>query len=331
METGPVETGPVGTRPLGTSGSVVTAGETMMLITPAVPGRIRHAAGLVSSVGGAESNVAVGLARLGVEAKWLSALGDDEPGELVLSRLRAEGVDVTDVLRVPGRSTAIYLREQVAGATRVYYYRQGSAASTMSPDTFDPGVLAGARVLHLSGITAALSPECAAFVDWAARQARAAGLRVSYDVNYRSKLWDAAEARAATEAVLPLVDLLLVGHDEAEALWGWDPATCLERFPDLGPAEVVVKQGADGCVADIGGQRHRHEGFRVVEVDPIGAGDAFAAGYLAASVGGAEPEERLRTANAMGAFCVQSHGDYEGLPSRAELNSFINGTKELGR
>ncbi len=313
------------------NGAVVTAGETMMLITPSAPGRIRHAAGLISSVGGAESNVAVGLARLGVGARWLSALGDDEPGELVLSRLRAESVDVSDVVRVPGRPTALYLREQVAGATRVYYYRQGSAASTMSAETFDPAVLDGAGVLHLSGITAALSPQCAEFVGWAARTARAAGLRVSYDVNFRSKLWTAAEARATTEAILPLVDILLVGHDEAEALWGWDPETCRAELAQAGPAEVIVKLGADGCLASIDDQHYQEPGFPVVEVDPIGAGDAFAAGYLAASVWGFGPSGRLRTANAMGAFCVQSQGDYEGLPSRRELDSFIDGIKELGR
>lgn len=275
--------------------------------------------------------MAIGLARLGIPAGWLSALGADELGELVLSRLRAENVDVSEVVRVADHPTGLYLREQVAGSTRVYYYRQGSAASTLSPQTFDQTVFEGADILHLSGITAALSPECAAFVQWAARTARDAGLRVSYDVNYRSKLWGSDEARAATEAILPLVDVLLIGHEEADALWGWPASTCLKRFTSAGPTEVVLKQGSAGCLASIDGEDYQVLGLPVNEVDPIGAGDAFAAGYLAASVWGAGPNERLQVANAMGAFCVQSHGDYEGLPSRRELHAFIHRTTDLGR
>jgi 2-dehydro-3-deoxygluconokinase len=312
-------------------GRVVTAGETMVLVVPPGPGRLRHAAGVALSIGGAESNVAIGLSRLGVPAAWVSALGDDELGELVLHRVRAEGVDTSAVRRVPDRPTGLYLREEVAGATRVYYYRRGSAASTLAPGVFDPAVLDGAAFLHLTGITGALSTECAEFLTWAASTARTAGVRVSYDVNYRSRLWDAAAARAASEALLPHVDVLLVGDEEARALWGWDEQTCLERFPDRGPAEVVVKLGARGCAADIDGERLSAPGFPARQLDPIGAGDAFAAGYLAASLWGREPAERLRTANAMGAFCVQNLGDYEGLPSRRELAAFLDQTVDLGR
>ena len=315
------------------TGRVVTAGETMALVVPTAPGRLRHAADLTLSIGGAESNVAVGLARLGVPASWVSALGDDELGELVLSRLRAEGVGCAAVRRVPDRPTGLYLREEVAGALRVWYYRRGSAAATLAPGAFGPEVLDGASYLHLTGITGALSPECAEFLPWAARTARDAGVRVSYDVNYRSRLWPAGEARAATEALLPLVDVLLVGHEEAAALWpeDQDPERTLSRLADAGPAEVVLKLGAQGCAARIGGERLSSPGFAVREVDPIGAGDAFAAGYLAASLWGWEPAARLRAANAMGAYCVQNLGDYEGLPSRRELAAFLDQTTDLGR
>jgi 2-dehydro-3-deoxygluconokinase len=322
------------------SARVVTAGETMALLVPAAPGRLRHAAALELSVGGAESNVAIGLARLGVPTSWVSALGDDELGELVLHRLRAEGVDCAAVRRVPDRPTGLYLREEVAGALRVHYYRRGSAASTLAPGVFAPDVLAGAGFLHLSGITGALSPECAQFLPWAARAARAAGVRVSYDVNYRGKLWAPADARTATEALLPLVDVLFVGHEEAAVLWdsgdggdaAGDGAPWLERLAAAGPREVVVKRGAAGCAALVDGERLDAPGFPVPRVvDPIGAGDAFDAGYLAASLWGRPPEERLRTANALGAFCVQNLGDYEGLPSRRELAAFLDQTLDLGR
>jgi 2-dehydro-3-deoxygluconokinase len=310
---------------------VITAGETMALVVPSSPGRLRHATNLLLSIGGAESNVAIGLARLGVPASWLSALGEDELGELVLHRLRAEGVDTSAVRRVSDRPTGLYLREEVAGRLRVYYYRSGSAAATLSPDAFDPSIVQEASFLHLTGITGALSRECANFLQWAATTARDAGVAVSYDVNYRSRLWEPTAAQAATEALLPLVDVLFVSDDELRALWSLEADEALEYLAKAGPGEVVVKLGARGCVALINGKHLTSTGFPVQQVDPIGAGDAFAAGYLAASLWGWAPEQRLRTANAMGAFCVQNLGDYEGLPSRRELDAFLEQIPDLGR
>jgi 2-dehydro-3-deoxygluconokinase len=303
----------------------------MALLVPRSPGRLRHATSLSLSIGGAESNVAIGLARLGIPATWISMLGDDELGELVLHRLRAEGVDTSAVRRTSDRPTGLYLREEVAGRLRVYYYRSGSAAATLAPGAFDLDILKGAAVFHLSGITGALSPESAAFLPWAASASRDAGVRVSYDVNYRSRLWAAAAARAATEALLPLVDLLFVGDEEATALWGWEADDALEQLSKSGPNEVVLKLGARGCAAMVEDEHLTSPGFPAQQLDPIGAGDAFAAGYLAATLWGWAPEERLRTANAMGAFCVQNLGDYEGLPSRRELTAFLEQTPDLGR
>ena len=312
-------------------GRVITAGETMALVVPPSPGRLRHATSLSLSIGGAESNVAIGLARLGIPASWISVLGDDELGELVLHRLRAEGVDTSGVRRIADRATGLYLREEVAGRLRVYYYRSGSAAATLSPNAFDPSMLQGAAFLHLTGITGALSQECAEFLPWAATTARDAGVRVSYDVNYRSRLWEPSAAQAATEALLPLIDVLFVGHDEANALWGWETDTALEQLSKIGPSEVILKLGADGCAAMINGEQLTSPGFPARQLDPIGAGDAFDAGYLAATLWGWAPEKRLRAANAMGAFCVQNLGDYEGLPDRRELDSFLEQIPDLGR
>jgi 2-dehydro-3-deoxygluconokinase len=310
---------------------VITAGETMALVVPSSPGRLRHATNLSLSIGGAESNVAIGLARLGIPAAWISVLGDDELGELVLHRLRAEGVDTGAVRRISDRATGLYLREQVAGRLRVYYYRAGSAAATLAPAAFDPAIFTGAAFLHLTGITGALSSECAEFLPWAAAAARDAGVRVSYDVNYRSRLWSPSAARAATEALLPLVDVLFVGDEEATALWGWETDAALDHLCQLGPQEVVLKLGAKGCAAMVDGRRLTSGGFAARQLDPIGAGDAFAAGYLAGTLWGWAPEKRLRTANAMGALCVQNLGDYEGLPSRRELTAYLEQTPDLGR
>ncbi|MEW6637642.1 MAG: sugar kinase [Actinomycetota bacterium] len=310
---------------------VLTAGETMVLGVPSRPGRLRHASSLELRIGGAESNVAIALSRLGVRACWISLLGDDEPGQLVLDRVRAEGVDTSLVTRLPGRSTGLYLREYVGGAARAYYYRRGSAASAMSPGIFDPVRLEGASFLHLTGITPALSEDCLRFNLWAAKEAAARGVRLSFDVNYRSKLWSPSQASAFVEEILPLVDLLFVGDDEARTLWGRDDVGLLRRLRDRGPAEVVLKRGDRGSAVFDGESLLEHPGFEVDEIDPIGAGDAFAAGYLAGHLWKQPAEERLRLGNAMGAMSVATAGDYEGLPDREELESFIYGIRGLGR
>jgi 2-dehydro-3-deoxygluconokinase len=310
---------------------VVTAGETMVLGVPPRPGRLRHAGSLELKIGGAESNLAIALSRLGLSAGWVSYLGDDEPGQLVLDRIRAEGVDTSQVRRLKDHPTGLYLREQVGTDVRVYYYRRGSAASAMAPKAFDPGYLSGAKFLHLTGITPALSEDCRAFVLWAAREARTSGVRVSFDVNYRSKLWEAEEARRFVEEVLPDVSLLFSGDEEARALWGRDDEGLVRELAHMGPEEVVLKRGSAGSLALVEGEILERPAFGVTEVDPVGAGDAFAAGYLAGHVWELASEERLRVANAMGALSVATLGDYEGLPDEDELRAFLEGEKSLGR
>ena len=302
-----------------------------MLGVPPRPGRLRHASGLDLKVGGAESNLAIALSRLGIPAGWVSALGDDEPGQLVLDRVRAEGVDTSRVKRLPDRPTGLYLREKVGAQTRVYYYRAGSAASALAPGDLDRAYLEGADFLHLTGITPALSESCRAFTLWVAREARAAGARVSFDVNYRSKLWAADAARAFAEEVTLAVDVLLVGDEEARALWGRDDPDLLRELAAAGPDEVVLKRGSEGSLALVGDAVFEAPAFPTQEVDSIGAGDAFAAGFLAGHLWGQGPEERLRTANAMGALSVATLGDYEGLPDGRELRAFLKGEKSLGR
>src|ERR671914_718308 len=242
---------------------VVTAGETMVLGVPARPGRLRHASSLELKIGGAESNVAIALSRLGVSAGWVSFLGDDEPGQLVLDRIRGEGVDTSRVRRLRDHPTGLYLREKVGPASRVYYYRRGSAASTMAPGAFDPEYLEGARFLHLTGITPALSGDCRAFVLWAAREARAAGARLSFDVNYRSRLWAPEEARAFAEEMLPHVDLLFLGDEEARALWGRDDEDLVRELAASGPQQVVLKRGREGSLALVEGHVLAHPAFEV--------------------------------------------------------------------
>jgi 2-dehydro-3-deoxygluconokinase len=303
----------------------------MVLATPSQSGRLRHAPGLELRIGGAESNVAIALSRLGVSSSWISRLGEGEPGSIVLDKVRAEGVDTSRVGVIEGRPTGLYLRERVGSQTQVYYYRQGSAASTLAPEAFGPEFLEGVGFLHLTGITPALSGSCREFTLWATQRAREAGVRVSFDVNYRSKLWPAKLAREFVDEVLPEVDLLFVGAEEARALWGRDDEKFARELAGDGEREIVLKRGRHGSAVVIGGELVEHPPFEVAEVDPIGAGDAFAAGYLAGHLWGRGPYERGRVANAMGAYSVMTLGDYEGLPGRAELERFLSGAEEMGR
>lgn len=310
---------------------VITLGETMAVLAPTRPGRLRNSSLLSLRVGGAESNVAVSLARLGVSCGWVSALGNDELGDLVLARIRGEGVDCTRVTRTDA-PTGLYLRDEVGhGSVRAFYYRAGSAASTMAPGHVDDAYLEGARMLHVSGITLALSASCRALVHQVCTAARGHGVLVSFDVNFRSKLGSAADARTAIEALLPQIDLFFVGDDEAERLWQASDESFMRHLAARGPREVVVKRGAHGATALDEGSLHHCDAFKVPLVDAVGAGDAFAAGYLAAKAWGWGVAQRLRYGNAMGAYCVMSQGDYENAPSRTELDAFLDQPQTFGR
>jgi 2-dehydro-3-deoxygluconokinase len=303
----------------------------MVLGMPASPGRLRHAQTLELKIGGAESNVAIALSRLGITAGWVSCLSSDELGQLVLDRIRGEGVDTSRVNRIPHRPTGLFLREQIGREARAYYYREGSAACEMSPDFFDPDYLKSAEFLHLTGVTPALSENCRRFTLWSAEQARERGVRVSFDVNYRSKLWAAEDAKNFVEELLPLIDVLFTGDEEASALWGKDDVGLLRELSAAGPPEVVLKRGAEGSLTLLGNETFEQPAFSVNEVDPVGAGDSFAAGYLAGHLWDLNVKDRLQIACAMGAYSVMTLGDYEGLPDREELEAFSSDKKTLGR
>ncbi|NNC22783.1 sugar kinase [Salinisphaera sp. USBA-960] len=310
---------------------VVTCGETMALIHAGGGERLRHAGALQLRIGGAETNTAIALARLGYSSDWLSRVGDDELGQLIVERVRAEGVDVGRVQRGTA-PTGLFLRDSGANGQRTFFYRAGSAAAQMSPSTFDLDGVKQARVLHLTGITPALSASCLALVEKLIETARRAGVTVSFDINYRGKLWSADEARRFCERWLAAVDILFVGHEEATALWPeTDNETLIERWAMAGPAEVLFKRGGGQSSAVIDGQRFDAPAFEVSVVDTTGAGDAFAGGYLAARLSGHPPAERLRRAQALGAICVTGAGDYENLPTDEELAVFLGEESPLGR
>lgn len=308
---------------------LVAIGETMGLLTSAEYGSLRSARSLNLGVAGAESNVAIGVRRLGHEVTWVGRLGDDEMGDLVESTLRGEGVDLR-IGRDPARPTGLMLKSRrTTSITRVTYYRSGSAASALCPADLPLDLIASARVLHVTGITPALSDSCRKTVIRAMEHARAHGTRVSFDVNYRAALWRQEAARPVLCGLVGLADILFAGSDEVELLLGpvpeRAPAEIAADLAVLGPTEAVLKRGAAGAVAWIEGRILEAAAVPVRAVDPVGAGDAFVAGYLAGLLDGATPEERLGIATLTGAFAVTVSGDWEGAPTRRELELLARG------
>lgn len=319
---------------------VVTIGESMILMQPLTEGPLAYTPLFTRSIAGAESNVAIGLSRLGRRVRWVGRLGADPFGDMIASTLAGEGVDVSCVERDPQHPTAIYFKEfKGYGDPNVYYYRKGSAASRLAPEHVRPEWFAGARHLHVTGITPALGPHTADAVREAMTQARKLGMTVSFDPNLRRKLWSEEEARRTLLSLIPLCDLFLPGLDEAEFLLGEQPEEQYgPSFAQMGPKAVVLKLGERGAVGYWDGQSVPAAPYRVNRiVDTVGAGDAFAAGLLSVYLEGdgdltAERFERaIRTAATMGALATQYRGDWEGLPKAAELARLMAGGKDVTR
>lgn len=293
------------------SPDVVTVGETMVLLLAEQPGPLRDVVTFRRFIAGAESNVAVGLQRLGHTSGWISRVGADEFGQAILAHLRGEGVDITRVTIADEAPTGAFFRErQAEGAIEVAYYRRGSAASGLSVRDLDASYISSARYLHLTGILPALSQTAREAAFAAAEIARAAGIPVVFDPNYRRKLWSPAEARTVLRDLASRSDVVLAGSDEAELLTGEpEPEEAARSLLGLGPNVVVVKLGARGALAVSETDSVRATAQCVEVIDPVGAGDSFAAGYLAASLRGLPLAERLRVAGRCGALAATVLGD----------------------
>lgn len=300
---------------------IVTLGETLALFAAVQPGQLRSGAQFEFRIGGAESNVAIGLARLGASVVWIGRLGTDSFGDEIERSLRGEGVAVHAV-RDPVLRTGVMVKERRTSLhQQVAYYRAGSAGSALSVHDFDDALIGAARLLHVTGITPALSDSAARAVSHAIAVARDAGVQVSLDINYRSGLWSRADARDGLGGLLPQVDLLFAGVDEAALFVDpvADPAVLARALAELGPTEVVIKTGASGATSLVDGEIRSASPPSVPVVDTVGAGDAFVAGYLARRLEGAGASDRLEFGCVAGAFACMAHGDWEGAPSRADI------------
>jgi 2-dehydro-3-deoxygluconokinase len=302
---------------------VLTFGETMAVLRSHAPGPLQHNDQLRLSCAGAESTVAIGLARLGHQALWVGRTGDDELGDVVRSALRANGVEYGGIVD-PGRQTGLLLRSaRTRELTRVYYYRRESAGAALTMDDLKDALARGPRIVHATGITAALSADARTTTIDALAVARDSSAVVSYDVNFRSRLTTVPDAAEVLRTLLPGIDILFCGEDELPVLaaaLGRAALTVDDLAADPLPVETVIKRGRHGAIAFVGGRTVSRDAVLVPVVDVVGAGDAFVAGYLSAYLDGLPVEQRLHRAVVTGALSVGSEGDWEGLPTRAELD-----------
>ena len=312
---------------------LVTLGETMAAFAPDHIGPLRYVSGYSIRTAGAESNTAIGVAKMGVSAAWVSRLGADEFGQYIRNQIRAEGVDCSGVHFDPAHRTGVMFKQTGSGESSVFYYRENSAASHMTPQDLDEALFRGCRILHLSGITPVLSESCAETVQAAIRLAQKYGARVSFDPNIRQKLWNGRDYTPLLRRLATDAEIVLMGLDEAETLFGTRDvrALCAELFT-TGCAEVIaLKDGGNGAWIADRSQCIRLEPQPCRCIDPIGAGDSFNAGILAGLLQGRTLEEAGRMGAVCGALATEVPGDVEGCPDAARMEAILNGTKTIYR
>jgi 2-dehydro-3-deoxygluconokinase len=318
---------------------VVTLGEAMVLLAAEETGPLAQVRRFSKHTAGAETNVAVGLARLGLRVGWVSRLGNDTMGQFLRDAFMKEGIDCSQVTLVPGARTGFMFKGRVDDGTDppIEYHRQGSAASLMGPNDLPLAWLQTARHLHVTGVFAALTPATLAATQTAMATVRAQGGSISFDPNLRPALWASeAHMRSTINALAAQADWVLPGLDEGRLLTGCNTPEDIAQFyitqmkasQHASPRGqgVVVKLGADGAYfATAASIQGYVPAFPVAKViDTVGAGDAFAVGIISALLEDLTITQAVQRATWMGARAVQVRGDSDGLPTRAELNAAKN-------
>lgn len=304
---------------------VITLGEAMAMFVATETGDLANVERFIKRVAGAELNVAIGLARLGLKVSWVSRVGNDVLGQFVLNCLEKERIS-TQGVTIDGRfPTGFQLKSKVEDGTdpTVAYFRKGSAASHLSTDDFNAPLFYSARHLHLSGVAAALSNSSLELLNHAARAMKAQGKTISFDPNLRPVLWE-SEARMVRELnqLAFQADWVLPGLKEGAILTGQStPEGIADFYLDRGVQAVILKTGNDGAWYKTATGEHGAVAAMTVEnvVDTVGAGDGFAVGVISALLEGRPLDQAVHRGNRIGALAIQVQGDSEGLPTREQL------------
>lgn len=302
---------------------VVTIGESMVLFTPDSISSLTFASKFDKTIGGAESNVAIALARLGHQVGWISNLGHDDFGIYIRNMIRGEGVDTSQVKFLEDYPTAVFFKERkMVGEPKVFYYRKNSAASQMTPKDIDESFIAKAKYLHITGITPALSPTCLDTVMHSIKLAKKHGLTIIFDPNIRLKLWSKEEATPVLRDIANKCDIVLPGIDEGELLTGKiEPEAIAREFLQHDTSVVIVKLGKKGAYYATVEESGYVEGIQLEQVvDPIGAGDGFAAGFISGLISGIPISEAVHRANTVASYALTVPGDAEGYPYSHQID-----------
>lgn len=318
-----------------TVADIITIGDGMVTLDPQTKGPLRFVNSFDRKVGGAELNFAIGCARLGLNVGWISRLGKDEFGRYIKHFMMGEGVDMSQVKYVKRYPTAVNFKEIMEdGSVRIFYYRNGSATTTMTTDDLNPEYFKQAKLLHITGVFPAIADHYVLIIERALELAEKYNLLVSFDPNIRLKLWSSKErAKEVLKTFLPHVDIVLTGIDEAEILLGTDePKAIVEKFYGYGAQYVAIKKGKDGAIGAYGNEYIESPPVKERKVvDTVGAGDGFDAGFIYGIMNEWSLERTLKFANTIGAMVVSVTGDNEGLPYYEDVLAYMGELEVIER
>lgn len=297
---------------------VITIGDAMITLNPSSTGPMRFVPSFDRKVGGAELNLAIGCARLGLNTGWISRLGNDEFGKYIFNFVRGEGINVSEVKLVDGYPTSLNFKEILEdGSGKTFYYRSNSPTTTLTEESLVESYFENTKLLHITGVFIAIEKEKnLRVIKEAIKLAKKHGLLISFDPNIRLKLWSKEEAKMTLSEILPNVDILLTGVDEAELLLGVsEPKKIIDESKKLGISYIGIKQGENGSVGYHSGKYIEAPPVKPKKVvDTVGAGDGFDAGFIYGVLNGWSLEKTLHFANTIGSMVVSVSGDNEGLP-----------------
>ncbi len=296
---------------------VITIGDAMITLNPSSKGPMRFVNTFERKVGGAELNFVIGCSRLGLKSGWISALGKDEFGRYIANFVRGEGIDTAEVQHVDGYPTSLNFKEiSEGGSGRTFYYRYNSPTTVITEETLNEDYIKNAKILHVTGVFAAVDKKNPGVLKKAIKIAKKHGVKVSFDPNLRLKLWTLEEAKETLLQILPDVDIVLSGDEEAELLFGKHSIEeYIEIFKNYGVSTVVLKRGENGSVGYQDGELIKASPVKPkIVADTVGAGDGFNAGFIYSYLNNSSLEDSLKFANLVGSMVVSVSGDNEGLP-----------------
>lgn len=305
---------------------LLTIGETMVSFAPSAVGPLRYVQDYSAHTAGAESNVAIGVQKLGHSAAWITKLGDDEMGKFILNSVRSEGVDCSGITFTPDYRTGIMFKQRSGKETSVFYYRENSAASNLCASDLDEAMFENAKILHVTGITPVLSETCAQTIDAAIVLAKKHGVKISFDPNIRKKLWKETDYTAKMREIVLLSDILLIGLDEAQMLFGTTTAqeSIAEILKENPKAQIAIKDGANGATVANATECYHIPPYPCHCMEPIGAGDAYSAGFLAGVLDGEPLETCGKMGGIAGALATETPGDVEGQPDAVRMKMILS-------